>query len=242
MGGPEMAPHTPQTLVAPRRSRGAPRHPAKPWRPSIRRQLLHGPANLGGRLVVAQAEKGGMAELAVTGLLHESDLGDEPRLEPGRVTHARRVDERRRRATKRRKALREIGQRLAGEAGAHLARVAQPAVVEGADQQRAEVRARALWRRVAADHELLLRADLHLAPCRGALAGLVRRRLVLGHDALEPALARRLERLEPVAGQAPGEAQWTGGPHFLLEDGPALRERQPPQIAAARVEHVEDDV
>src|SRR2546422_2029091 len=27
MGGPEMAPHTPPTLVAPRRSRGAPRPP-----------------------------------------------------------------------------------------------------------------------------------------------------------------------------------------------------------------------
>src|SRR3989442_15517146 len=41
MGGPEMAPHTPQPLVAPRRSRGAPRPPhargatAKPWHPSI---------------------------------------------------------------------------------------------------------------------------------------------------------------------------------------------------------------
>src|SRR2546427_7692970 len=40
MGGPEMAPHTPQPLVAPRRSRGAPRSPnarrapAKPWRAS----------------------------------------------------------------------------------------------------------------------------------------------------------------------------------------------------------------
>src|SRR3989442_1847407 len=227
MGGPEMAPHPPQTLVAPRRSRAAPRHPAKPWRPSIRRQLLHGPANLGGRLVVAQAEKGGMAELAVTGLLHESDLGDEPRLEPGRVTHARRVDERRRRATKRRKALREIGQRLAREAGAHLARVAQLAVVEGADQQRAEVRARALGRRVAADHELLLRADLHLAPRRGALAGLVRRRVVLGHDALEPALARRLERFEAIAPEPPREAQRAAGAHFLFEHRAALGERAP---------------
>src|SRR3989442_8726782 len=44
MGGPEMAPQTPQPLVAPRRSRGAPRPPhaggapAKPWHPSILRQ------------------------------------------------------------------------------------------------------------------------------------------------------------------------------------------------------------
>src|SRR5438093_10373469 len=29
MGGPDMAPHTPQTLVAPRRSRGAPRSPQR---------------------------------------------------------------------------------------------------------------------------------------------------------------------------------------------------------------------
>src|SRR5437899_12352636 len=47
MGGPEMAPHTPQPLVAPRRSRGAPRPPharaapAKPWHPSILRLLRH---------------------------------------------------------------------------------------------------------------------------------------------------------------------------------------------------------
>src|SRR5256885_5380249 len=40
MGGPEMAPHTPHPLVAPRRSRGAPRPPtarrapATPWRAS----------------------------------------------------------------------------------------------------------------------------------------------------------------------------------------------------------------
>src|SRR5436189_269974 len=46
MGGPEMAPHTPQPLVAPRRSRGAPRPPhargapAKPWHPSILRLVL----------------------------------------------------------------------------------------------------------------------------------------------------------------------------------------------------------
>src|SRR2546425_2764701 len=183
-----------------------------------------------------------MAELAVTGLLHESDLGDERRLEPGRVAHARRVDERRRRATKRRKALREIGQRRAGEAGAHLARVAQLAAVEGADQQRAEVRARALGRRVAADHELLLRADLHLAPRHGALAAVVRRRFVLGYDALEPPLARRLERLEAVAPEPPREAQGAAGVHVLFEHRAALGERARAQIAAARVEAVEDDV
>src|SRR5439155_24178269 len=33
MGGPDMAPHTPQTLVAPRRSRGAPRSPNARKRP-----------------------------------------------------------------------------------------------------------------------------------------------------------------------------------------------------------------
>src|SRR5438445_11608437 len=45
MGGSDMAPQTPQPLVAPRRSRGAPRpprsgRPAKPWHPSILRRLL----------------------------------------------------------------------------------------------------------------------------------------------------------------------------------------------------------
>src|SRR2546426_12225526 len=168
-----------------------------------------------------------MAEPAVAGLLHEADLGDELRLEPRRVAQARRVDEGGGRPTKPRKALGQIGERLAREAGAHLARVAQLAVVEGADEQRAEVRARALGRRVAADHELLFRADFHLAPRRGALAGLVRRRFVLGHDALEPALARRLERLEAIAPEPPREAQRAAGAHFLLEHRAALGERAP---------------
>src|SRR5207247_1626159 len=34
MGGPEMAPHTPQPLLAPRRSRGAPRPPPAPPAPA----------------------------------------------------------------------------------------------------------------------------------------------------------------------------------------------------------------
>src|SRR5205823_6405148 len=55
MGGHEMAPQPPPTLVAPRPSRGAPRFPdarsapAKPWRASILRQAPITPRASAGR-------------------------------------------------------------------------------------------------------------------------------------------------------------------------------------------------
>src|SRR5207302_8241863 len=87
---------------------------------------LRGPAHVGGRLVVAEAEEDGVAQAAVARLLHEADLPDQRRLEPRRVPHPWRVEEGRRRAPQRREPLRELGERLAREAGAGLARIPQP--------------------------------------------------------------------------------------------------------------------
>src|SRR5262249_2829245 len=136
----------------------------------------------------------------------------------------------------------EVGKRLAREAGADLAGVAQRTVLQGADENRAEVGARALGRGVAADDEFLLGANLHLAPSRRALARLVDRRRVLGHYALETALAGGLERLETVAGQTSRQAQRAGEADFLVERGASLREGQRHEIAAPGEQAVEDDV
>src|SRR5438445_10145854 len=61
MGGPEMAPHTPQTLGAPRRSRGTPRYSdrllasavSQKFHPTLRTQgiALEGPAKWAGGAV-----------------------------------------------------------------------------------------------------------------------------------------------------------------------------------------------
>ena len=94
-------------------------------------------------------------------------------------------------------------QRRLGEAGAHLAGIAECVAVPGADEQRAQVVTAAARRREPADHELLLGAYLHLAPGRRAHARLIPRRRILADHALEPAPARLRERLEPVVGQPP---------------------------------------
>src|SRR5262249_53731677 len=106
------------------------------------------PANLARRLVVAQSEEHRVTQLAVAGLFHEADLRHEGRLHPRGVTHARRVEERRGRPSQAREALSQIGERLAREAGADLAGISQRAVVEGADEDRAEMGARAVRRPV----------------------------------------------------------------------------------------------
>src|SRR6267142_1780142 len=81
MGGPEMAPHTPHALGAPRRSRGTPRYsdrllsgapkwppipphargaPAKPWHPSILRQA---PREAAGYAAFFAAHRGDRPDL-----------------------------------------------------------------------------------------------------------------------------------------------------------------------------------
>src|SRR5207245_2572303 len=82
---------------------------------------LRAPAHFDGGLVVAEAEEDGVAQAAVARLLHEADLPDQRRLEPRRVPHPWRVEEGRCRAPQRREPLRELGERLAREAGADLA-------------------------------------------------------------------------------------------------------------------------
>ena len=133
----------------------------------------------------------------------------------------------------------EVAQRRAREPGADLARVAQPPVLVVAEQQRAEVGAAALRRRVAADHELLLGRALELEPVARAAVD-VRRVGALGDQPL-PALAARLaEQLLAVAVAMRREADVA----VELERPPQQRlagaERERGRVVAGEVEQVED--
>ena len=92
-------------------------------------------------LVLAQAEEGGMAQLAVLGALGEAELGDQLAARPSHVARSRGGSangEWARAPSGARRRL-QIGERRLGEARADLARVAQRAAVPGADQQGAEM-------------------------------------------------------------------------------------------------------
>ena len=88
-----------------------------------------------------------MAQTAVGSPFHEGDLRDELGLDPCRGARDALFGlERGRVAHERREPLGELAQRRAGEAGPDLAGVAQAVAVEVADEQRAEVGARAARR------------------------------------------------------------------------------------------------
>ena len=80
-----------------------------------------------------------MAQAAVARPLAEADLRDQLGLDPGHVALADLVRERGVVARERREPRREVAQGRLREAGPDLARVAQPPVLEVAEQQRAEV-------------------------------------------------------------------------------------------------------
>src|SRR5207244_1127085 len=99
---------------------------------------------------------------------------------------------------------------LAVEAGAdlpgkvQLLRLAAAFVV--ADDECPELARRALTRCPATDDELLLRPDLDLQPGPGAPAGFVDGAAMLGDDAFEALLPRRLEEHQPLADNVIGES------------------------------------
>src|SRR5262245_8100142 len=131
--------------------------------------------DLARRLVEAQAEERGMAQAAVGRPLHERDLRHDLGLHTGPRARAPLLrPEWRRVPDERGEPLGELAQRRAGEAGPDLARVAEAVAVEVADEQRAEVGARAARRGEAPDDELLRARALELEPVARA-RGHVRR-------------------------------------------------------------------
>ena len=185
-----------------------------------------------GGLVFAEAEERRVAQAVVGGPFGEADLRDEARLEPGRAGQGREVGEGRRGADEGIEAAAQIGQDRVGEARPHAPGVAQPRCLVDADEQGAEVGARALGAREPADDELLLVAQLDLLPGRRAQAGQVARRRILGDDALQAQAPRAGQGAPPVGAEAAGEPQDGGFADLALEDGAALGERLVPQIVA----------
>ena len=122
--------------------------------------------HLSRRLVVPEAEEAGVAQSAVARPLGEADLGDELRLDPCHVAFLDRLwcGERRvgSRAVSQPRA--QVVEGVGVEPGPDLAGVLEPAVAVVAEQQRAELDARASRLGVAADHELLAVFALELQP------------------------------------------------------------------------------
>src|SRR5262249_25664284 len=139
-------------------------------------------------LVVSQPEERGMANAAVLRPLGEAHLADEARLDPVMAAPARRAGGERRGRTRQRLEPRpHERQRLPREPGADLRALREAVALVEPEVERAEVRARALRIRPAADDELLPELHFDLEPVARAAArvGAVG---LLGDDALEPAL------------------------------------------------------
>src|SRR3954454_9774355 len=96
-----------------------------------------------------------MPETSVAGPLGESEVGDEARLRPMRGGLPDPISERRIGPFDRREIPGQVRERLVREAGSHLARVAQAAVVEVADEQGTEMRTAASRLGPPTDHQLL---------------------------------------------------------------------------------------
>ena len=125
-----------------------------------------------GALVAPQGDEGGMSDPAVVGPVAEPDLADEPGLHPVMTLalRDRAGVEGRRGPRKRLELFPEALESRLIEAGAHLGDVDEARAVVDADVQRAEVAARALGIRVAADDELLATLALDLDPVPRAAA------------------------------------------------------------------------
>src|SRR5205807_6806908 len=129
------------------------------------------PDDVARPLVLAQAQKAGMAQSAVTRPLAETDLRDQAGLDPRDVARGRSVARNRGiRPAQGRQPPCQLVERRAVEAGADAARVAEVAAVVVPEQQRAELLARPLRGGVPDDDQLLLIAALELEPVARAPA------------------------------------------------------------------------
>src|SRR5579875_455069 len=204
------------------------------------------PDHLGGGLVLPQAEVAGVAQASGARPFGEGELGDERRLDPGDVALADRVGlaERRALTSQRAQPPAELTERVAVEAGADLARVAQVAMtVVVAEEQRAELGPAAARGGDAADHELLAGLALELQPGAGAgrAIGAVR---ALGDDAL-PALGARVgEHRLALAVAVRAQPDRPARREHVAQQPLARPQRQGPHVQAVQpqqVEHVVED-
>src|SRR5206468_3128380 len=130
-----------------------------------------------------------MSDAAVACPLGEANLAHDSRLDPVVAAPAgRAARERRGRPLERTKLLADRLECPLVEPRADLGDVDQLALVVETQVQRAEMRPRALWHRVAADHELLPELTLDLQPVPRAFRGIGAVALLRDH-AFQPLLA-----------------------------------------------------
>src|SRR2546429_3830073 len=182
-----------------------------------------------------------MSDAAVACPLGEANLAHDSRLD--RVVAApagRAARERRGRPLERTELLADRLECPLVEPRADLGDVDQLALVVETQVQRAEMRPRALWHRVAADHELLPELTLDLQPVPRAFRGIGAVALLRDH-AFQPLLAGGGEKvravLQHVVTEVDDAARWHQEPQALL----ARLERQPTEIAAVENQRVEED-
>src|SRR4029450_4512405 len=196
-------------------------------------------------LVVAQPHERRVADAAVVGPVSKAHLADQDRLYPVVAAAGRNRArlEGRGLASQGLQPRHDGAQRGLVEAGSDLrdvdeARRRGRALVE-AQVQRAELTARTLRIRVAADHELLMQLALDLHPIAGAAAR-VRALRLLGDDALEALLERGVEEREALAHDVVAVARGPERGHQAAQALLALDERQSAQIAIVEHEAVEE--
>ena len=209
------------------------------------RGWLRGGGHVGGRLVLAQALKGGLTQEAVLGIARVFDLGDQDGNDPvhlvlrlGRGDEGRAVGDG---GLQRRQQEAGQGRRIAG---ADPTQVAQPVFRLHTDQQRAE--AGSVLGRPAADHHLVAAPALGLDPCGGA-TGAIGRVELLGDDAFQPHATGTFQNRCAPGGEMVGVAQARGmrfrhpvapGPQPRL----AVRQGQGAQVLGPVEQQVEGEV
>jgi hypothetical protein len=201
--------------------------------------FAHLDADLARGLVLPQADEGRMAHVPVARPLGERHLSDEPRLDPVEPASTRRRRDGRRRTPKLLEPLAQRDERLAVEARAHLAGVAERAAgIVGREHERAESAARAGRVGEARDHELLAARALDLEP-RASTTGAVGRVGALADDALDAAPAGLGEHGGPLPLDVIAEAQRRVGGQRSEQ---ASQQRLPlQQRAGAHVPAVEEE-
>src|SRR6185295_10282851 len=195
-------------------------------------------------LVVAQSEVDGMTQPGVRRPLGELDLRDQLGTDPVRaLVGLRPLLERALLRLERLQELHHLCQLLLVEAGAGVAGIDQVGAFVDAEQQRAEVRARAARLGPAADDELLLANELQFPPVGRALAGLVERVRLLRDQALPAARHRLVVEGLSVAAHllADAENRRRGPAEQLFERLPPLGQRPPAVVGGAVAEEVERD-
>src|SRR5262249_24065851 len=194
---------------------------------------------------IAQPEIGRMSELAVLGPLRELHLSNQCGPHPVRfLVGARRRCERADARLKGVKALPHATELCVGEARAAVADLLQgAALVEDAEQERAEDRTRPARVGPSADNAGLTTRQLHLAPIRRAARGPIQGVQALGDESFPAVLGRARVERPAIADDLLAEthARMTCAGEHALEVRAPLAQGAPAEILVPLAQHVERD-